>query len=105
MLSKTVTDDYKMEIKKPDMKEATKEQKTLSDLLGTEAKTVSSKTSDFSNDDVIEDLFADGDDKPLYEEAIEKKEAEAEKTVKKMEEEKKKTKKTQTAKTKAESKK
>ena len=53
-----------MEIKKPVMKEE-KEQKTLSSLLGEEAKTVSSKTSDFSNDDVIEDLFADGDDKPL----------------------------------------
>ena len=87
-----------MEIKKPDMKEATKQQKTLSDLLETEAKTVSSKKSD----DVIEDLFADGDDKPLYEEAKEKKEADAEKAVKKMEEEKKKTKKSQVAKTKSE---
>lgn len=95
-----------MEIKKPDMKEA-KEQKTLSSLLGDEAKKVSSATIDFSsdNDDVIEDLFADGDDKPLYQEAIEKKEADEEKAVKKMEEEKKQTKKTQTAKKKSEPKK
>ena len=93
-----------MEIKKPVMKEEN-EQKTLSSLLGEEAKTVSSKTSDFSNDDVIEDLFADGDDKPLYQEASEKKEADAVKALKKMEEEKKKTKKSQVAKTKSEPKK
>jgi hypothetical protein len=99
-------EELQMEIKKPDMKEATKQQKTLSDLLETETKTVSSKTSDFSNDDAIEDLFADGDDKPLYEEAKEKKEADAEKIVKEMEEKKKKqTKKSQVVKTKAEPKK